>query len=519
MNAAIFRLKIKELFGVDLRSLALFRIGLALTMLLDLWMRAQDITAFYSDSGLLPRAVLLKEMPNVSAISVHFISGLASVETLLFVVQALCGLGLLMGWRTRMMTLLCWFFTISLHWRNPVVLNGGNEYMRALLFWSIFLPLGARYSLDSSLSRGAKQSTQFLSWGTVAVLMQTAILYWVTVAYKWRCPVWHDGNAIYYALNIDLIAKTGARFLLLFQDQLKFLTAFVVWFEILGPFLLFFPFRTGIVRTFTTLLFIAMHCGFLFCLAICPFPQISVTAMFVFLPAWFWDRMAPGFDKKLHLAFEWCRRNSKAWNFPTLVRPRETRPQAACVLFFLFCVVWWNLAALSPVPCRMPPSMVSICYAVHLDQSWMMFADPGKQSGWFVIPGRLQDGEQIDLLKDGAPLTWAPSPGPIEFKSEAWRAYMTHINFGWNKILWPQYAEYLHHSWDSTHNGAQWLQSLQIVLIAKVTPPPGQVAPVYHKIVLLQQNYPNVWPGVRTEINPSFPTKPGSERVSRQWQP
>jgi hypothetical protein len=43
----VFYKKLEEMFGLDLRSLALFRIGLAIILLADLAIRAGDLTAHY----------------------------------------------------------------------------------------------------------------------------------------------------------------------------------------------------------------------------------------------------------------------------------------------------------------------------------------------------------------------------------------------------------------------------------------------------------------------------------------
>ena len=44
-----------QLFGIDLRSLAVLRIGLALLVLTDLFDRLPDLEAHYTDQGVLPR--------------------------------------------------------------------------------------------------------------------------------------------------------------------------------------------------------------------------------------------------------------------------------------------------------------------------------------------------------------------------------------------------------------------------------------------------------------------------------
>jgi len=44
---------LRRVFGLDLRSIALFRILLGTLLLSDLLLRASDITAFYTDQGVL----------------------------------------------------------------------------------------------------------------------------------------------------------------------------------------------------------------------------------------------------------------------------------------------------------------------------------------------------------------------------------------------------------------------------------------------------------------------------------
>jgi hypothetical protein len=53
---------IDEAFGADLRSLAALRIVLALVVLADLAGRAANLTAHYTDDGVLPRRAALREL-------------------------------------------------------------------------------------------------------------------------------------------------------------------------------------------------------------------------------------------------------------------------------------------------------------------------------------------------------------------------------------------------------------------------------------------------------------------------
>src|SRR4030095_8777004 len=77
-------LKLEELFGIDLRSLALFRMGLALIVIGDLIHRSLDLKAHYTDFGILPRAELIRQTPKALYFSVHLISGSVFIQAILF---------------------------------------------------------------------------------------------------------------------------------------------------------------------------------------------------------------------------------------------------------------------------------------------------------------------------------------------------------------------------------------------------------------------------------------------------
>src|SRR5438094_7542162 len=70
------RAKAAEFFSIDLRSLALFRITAGLIILVDLAMRMQDLRGHYTDQGVWPRALALREMaPRRWYFSLHLLGG------------------------------------------------------------------------------------------------------------------------------------------------------------------------------------------------------------------------------------------------------------------------------------------------------------------------------------------------------------------------------------------------------------------------------------------------------------
>ena len=69
------------------------------------------------------------------------------------IVRVLLAVALLVGYRTRLATIGSWILLASIHVRLPVVINAGDTLLRVLLFWSIFLPLGAMWSVDARRGR------------------------------------------------------------------------------------------------------------------------------------------------------------------------------------------------------------------------------------------------------------------------------------------------------------------------------------------------------------------------------
>ena len=66
--------RLKTIFSIDLRSLALFRVGLALLIIADLISRARDLSAFYTDGGVLSRAESIANS-HFLQVSLYWISG------------------------------------------------------------------------------------------------------------------------------------------------------------------------------------------------------------------------------------------------------------------------------------------------------------------------------------------------------------------------------------------------------------------------------------------------------------
>ena len=282
--------KLEELFGFDLRSLAAFRIGLALILMADLVIRSHDIKALYSDEGVLPRTVA-KEIVNPLYWSFYGISGSPFVQTILFFLAFLMALALLVGYRTRLAAIASWALLISLHNRNPFLLFAGDDMLRALMFWAMFLPLGACYSIESALNSSPEPlPKRVLSGATFALSLQVYYVYAFSAGFKTTSTIWWpDLTAVYYALSFDQYAAPLGQFLLNFPPLLPISTFFTLVLEWIGALFLFVPVATTFFRTATIITFILLHIGFGLTLHIGLFPALSIFTWLVFIPSDIWD--------------------------------------------------------------------------------------------------------------------------------------------------------------------------------------------------------------------------------------
>jgi hypothetical protein len=217
-------------------------------------------------------------------------TGTAVGIAFLFLIHAVAATGLLIGYRTRLMTFIVWLFTSSLHTRNPLILNGGDDLLRVLLFFAMFLPLGARYSVDAALNTSKEElkSQVYTSPSTAVYYLQFICVYFFAALLK-SAPEWRsEGTAIYYALSLDQLALPLGKALLGFPAAMKFLTFAVWWIELLGGFVFLIP--HPLAKLAGIILIAALQLGFGLTLAIGHFPFVNAIALLPFLPFVVWER-------------------------------------------------------------------------------------------------------------------------------------------------------------------------------------------------------------------------------------
>lgn len=287
--AAAWRHRAAEMFGIDLRTLALFRVALGALLTFYALNRLPDVGAFFTDAGVLPRSFLV-QADGWSRISLYLINGEAWFAVLLLLVTALCALALLFGYRTRLATVLAFVLFTSLVNRNPMILIGGDCLLACLLFWAMFLPLGSRWSIDAALSpQPPPPANLHVSAASTGLLLQVMSVYFFSAYLKNGAEWWPDGTAVYYTMELERYASVLGRQLAHFPLLMHGLSYFVYFLEMFGPLLAFSPWLRRPLRFAVMLSFMAMHTGFVLFMKIGYFPFVSLTSLTALLGGWFWD--------------------------------------------------------------------------------------------------------------------------------------------------------------------------------------------------------------------------------------
>lgn len=474
---------LSRLAGIDTRSLALLRVSLAALVLVDLALRARELVAFYTDAGVLPTWAVVEWLGVQSRLVAHAWGGSATYQALLFAITGIAALGMLLGYRTRLATAVTWFLVASLQARNPTLNNGGDHLLRIMLFWSMFVPLGARWSIDRA-RLSEPPPVRVVTGGSFAIQMQLCLMYWFTAVLKWH-PVWFESyTATEIALSVDYLATSWGRVLLGHPELLQGLTAFTIWLEIIGPILVWSPVWTGPLRFATVLAFVAFHLvGLAPALHIGLFPWVCAAAWLVFLPTWMWERLErgrPALSERAAAPFtRLARRLGGRRTAPRLsaeARRRWSLVESVVATALLVFVVVWNFWTLDEERDEgsVPTAIEAAARFSGLGQRWAMFAPhPPMDDGWWVMPGRTASGAEIDVWR-GAPLAWAkPLDVARTYPSKRWNKYLANLSRERYLYHRPLFGEYVCRSWNGEHPDSERLLEFQMIFLLERFDTPG----------------------------------------------
>lgn len=434
--------KLREVFGIDVRCLAVFRIVIATIILIDLALRSRFIAENYTDDGFLPRQLVCA--PDCY-MSLQMLDGSFVFQVSHFIAAAIAGLMLLAGYRTRIATVACWILMVSLHARNSFLLDAGDDLLRSLLFWSLFLPLGLRYSIDAAKTP-ARDASLVLSPASVALLLQFACVYFFAGWFK-TAPEWSSGIAIEHVLGQTVWSRPAGDALRQYPALLSYLTPTVVWFEILAPICLFIPYRTRQVRMLVVPAFWMFQLGLATTIQLHIFPLITAAATIPFLSSWIWsqDTTQQRTAKTLG-SIVWCSTlallaaaviSMQAANLGTSQYPTAERTAS---------LVGWN-----PI--------------------WSMYSTVSERAYQLSAEATLADDQVIDLIESEAT---SGDRKQIQQLHQSYRfKYFLESAMGAGPEIPTRYLVMLVHRWNETQPQFRSAATARILVSAKAISPPG----------------------------------------------
>ena len=375
-------------FSLDLRSLAAGRILLGGIVLKDLVSFRFSVVEFMYTGFWKRKYVMDEEDPQIQVddfspyLAVGGVAGMKSC----FGLVGLAAVTMMVGWHTQVSVFICWFHTRAVHLRSSGTAQAGDQLLRLILFWMIFLPCDKNFSVDSryfpTTGEGLNSDCSIASFG---LMLQIAIIYQFSSMFKVH-EKWKSGTAVYYVLqNFGFAYGPVAQPLLaLPRIFLSVLTHATVVVETVCP---LFMFLTPYLRGLGAITFIGFHAGLYFSMRLGSFPLICISAWVMMLPSIFWD------DANVFSRPSIVPKSGASWDVFLV----STFIQLSAIFFTILC----NVNTLPQVhnsalqTLKLSERGYKAARALGMQQQWFLFDKPMNNSFWFRIVGHLKDSSTL----------------------------------------------------------------------------------------------------------------------------
>jgi Vitamin K-dependent gamma-carboxylase len=117
-------------------------------------------------------------------------------------------IALIVGFQTRIATILFFIILSSIIHRNPIVVNGEDMVVRLLLLYGMFSPWGEALSVDSLLKlyyRPNSVRRSFPVWAIRLMQVNIMLIYVISLPYKFAQDIgWLTGDALHWTVSGDM---------------------------------------------------------------------------------------------------------------------------------------------------------------------------------------------------------------------------------------------------------------------------------------------------------------------------
>jgi hypothetical protein len=186
-------------------TIAVVRIAFGFVATLWVLSQASTLATFYGSAGVLP----VPPTPEFGGWTLLGLSDATPVLVALWVATLIGAVGVMIGFRTRLATVLLFIGVLSFQRRDPEILNAGDYLLRNLSFYFLFAPAGAALSVD----RWRRARDQFWDfplrppWALRLMQIQLSVVYFSTLWEKLQGDLWRGGSAVSYALRVGDIHR------------------------------------------------------------------------------------------------------------------------------------------------------------------------------------------------------------------------------------------------------------------------------------------------------------------------
>lgn len=291
------------------RPLGAIRILFGLTALANLASAAVDLDYWYTEAGLLRGDEARVIAGTLQHSPLLWFQDPTSVR-IAFGLTATAALGLTVGFRTKLMSILFYIGMLSIHNRNLVTSSGADVLLLTFAFNLMLSPCGAAYSVDSWLEsrrRGTPAEPLILPWALRLIQIQIGLVYTLAAFLKAGGNLWVNGTALHYVLNNTEVRRLDVSFLTHYPVLINLMTysalviefslAFLIWFRAARPFVLWvgLMFHAGILITINIPIFgELMWIGYL---AFLTPPEFDALLRAVDVRRWFARARAPAVEE------------------------------------------------------------------------------------------------------------------------------------------------------------------------------------------------------------------------------
>ncbi|XXX76312.1 hypothetical protein WMF30_52545 [Sorangium sp. So ce134] len=330
---------IKERYcTIDVRTLGLFRLVLGFLLATDCVRHWAEASWIYSNDGVLTNHFHLFHPSSGYNFSLyHAFSSIEEVH-LAFALSLFCFLCFLVGWHTRLFSILSFLLVTSRDNRIVMIENGGYVVVNLITCWAMFMPTGRRFSVDALIrsyrerqertaadladrSRPAWAERPYVSGIVLLAILNLVTIYYFNVVNK-SGLIWRRGETVHYVLHLDRMV-TGLA--VVAREYIPFwakrgLTWGVLMVEALLVMWILSPYGRRFTRALAMLGMWALHGSFGVMMRLGPFSWFMIGWSFLLPTSQHWDALE-----------RWYRRRAA----PRVVVYDESSPLAFAIMRLL----------------------------------------------------------------------------------------------------------------------------------------------------------------------------------------